>query len=102
MAQIACVKVPASGWAKVEDLIKEALGVESWDWGTSTYQMQNTGLEECYLVESNDEPEPEHGPGFLIGDGTTIVIYVGRTVPLWVKAVGGDCYINIATVGEGE
>lgn len=102
MAQIACVKVQALGWAKVEDLIKEALDDASWEWGTSTYQLQNTGLEKCYLVESSDKPEPGHGPGFSIEDGSTIVIYVGRTVPLWVKAVGGDCYINIATVGEGE
>lgn len=32
MAQIACVKVPALGWAKVEDLIKEALDDAGLEW----------------------------------------------------------------------
>lgn len=102
MAQVACVKVPASGWAKVQDLIKEALDDDSWEWGTATYQMQNTGMDECYLVEASSEPEPGHGPGYIIKDSSTIVRYVGRTVPLWVKSKGGDCWINIATIGEGE
>ena len=102
MAQIACVKVPVDGWSEVTDLIKEALDDDSWEWGTATYQIQNTGLEECYLVESSTEPEPEHGPGFVLADSSTIVKYVARIVPLLVKAKGPDCWLNISSIGEGE
>lgn len=102
MAQVACVKVPASGWVKMEDLIKEQLDDDSFEFGLSTYQMQNTGINKCYFVEAATEPEPEHGPGFLIDVNSDLVIYVARSVPLWVKGFGGETWINISTVGEGE
>lgn len=96
MSQVATVNAPEE-WTAVKSLVGE-----SWDFAEGkTYQIENTGYNECYLVESATEPDnTKRSIGILLKGCEKIVHYVPTLHTLWVRGIGKEAYLNITIIGE--